>query len=144
MLTLVDYKKRSLPKVRDMNGGSSLPLGWDELSATEKETQRDAITAIQLPFYVKLIEGSEYGAGARVAQAVYYSLEAGEKRVVFAGNGGDVSPTLNRERLDEVVTIIDEITSAIRDRILAGDYRCPPSCDGCGFRSVCRSRYVVR
>lgn len=139
-LTLVDYKKRTLPRVGDLNGGSASPVRWEELSAAERVAQRDAITAIQLPFYVRLLEG----AGERVAQAVYYSLESGEQRVVVAEGGTVGKPAMNRDRLDEVLTIIDSITAAIRNRVLAGDFVCPPSCDGCGFRSVCRTRYVVR
>lgn len=151
-LTLVDYKKRSIPRARDINGGSASPIGWEELSPEEKESQRARISAIQMPFYVKLIEGLTEdlteglteGAGERVARAVYYSLEEGEQHIVFSDVTGDDSPIMTRHRLDEIITVIDEITVAIRDRVIAGDYRCPLTCDGCGFRSVCRTRYVVR
>ena len=59
LLTLVDYKKKSLPKKGDINGASETPVGWSDLSTDQKEKEIDRLGTIQLPFYIRLIEAAD-------------------------------------------------------------------------------------
>jgi hypothetical protein len=138
LLTLVDYKKSRTPTKASIHAGSTTSLGSD-LSSAELATQRARLGSVQIPLYVRLLESS----GERVASAWFYGLENGEFRQVFDMNdSGDACMT--RDRLDEVITLVDAIVTDMVGRIRDGDFRCADDCAGCAMRAICRTRFHVR
>ncbi|TFH05033.1 MAG: PD-(D/E)XK nuclease family protein [Spirochaetales bacterium] len=139
-LTLVDYKKNRIPSAKGISGDAPDLAG---IEVTEDAGAVDAlagIDSIQIPFYVLLIESS----GERVSRAFYYSLEGPGSRTVFDESGDQPRPAMTRERLDEIIGLVERLVRDIVARARRGDYRCNPDCDGCAFRGVCRSKFVVR
>ena len=137
-LTLVDYKKRRVASAKSQYGSSAEPTGVARLPPDEREAEADLVGSIQIPLYVRMIEAS----GARVATAAYYSLEDG-KAIVVASDSFGAKTVMTRERLLEIELLVEDIVARVAKQIREGDYRCG-ECEGCEFRGVCRSRFVVR
>ncbi len=146
-LTLVDYKKRSVPTGKALAAGSREATGVGGLPEPERAAERDLLGSIQIPFYISLLEHRN----ERVTGAVYYSLEEGKPVPVIADDTTTARPVMTRERLDEIIVLVDDIVRETTRRLAAGDYRCAAShgsdggrrCAGCVFRGVCRTRFVV-
>lgn len=139
-LTLVDYKKRTTANQKDQHGGSKDRIGLEELPPAERAAERDRIRSIQIPFYIRLLEAT----GEHVGTAAYYSLEEGKLVNVVSDDPATGKTVMSRERMDEVLVLLDDIVRDTTERIVAGDYACGEECDGCAFRGLCRTRFVVR
>ena len=149
-LTLVDYKKRTVPTGTSQSGGSKDPVGILDRPLPDRLEAAAAITSMQIPFYVRLIEAS----GEHVGAAYYYSLEDGSALPVYAeavaDAAGDDAPAsikrtvMTRERMDEVIGLMNDALAQMVSRVRSGDYRCGQSCDGCRYRAVCRTGFVVQ
>lgn len=137
-VSLVDYKKSRLPKRKEINGGAETAVPVDELTATENGDPAAEVTAIQIPLYVRLVESE----GERISSAGYYSLEEASYLPVIS-DGADENPCMDRERFDQVLMLVDGIVRNMIGRIESGDFTCG-RCEGCGLRTVCRTRYHVR
>ncbi|MFP4376060.1 MAG: PD-(D/E)XK nuclease family protein [Spirochaetales bacterium] len=140
-LTLVDYKRRKTPAKGTQNGGNASAVGIEGLSESELDELAASISSFQIPFYIFMIESH----GQQVETALYYSLEEGEATAVFysLGEASLGKPVMTRDRMDEVVVMLERRLGHAAAGIRAGDYRCG-SCETCHFRSICRSRFVVR
>jgi hypothetical protein len=140
-LTLVDYKRRSVPTKKAQNGNNAQAVGVASLSESELDQLADEISSFQIPFYLYMIESH----GGNVGTACYYSLEEGKPSVVFAESGQTIPgrPAMTRDRMEEIVVLLKRRLKQVADRLRAGDYRCG-SCEQCRFRGICRSRFVVR
>ena len=142
-LTLVDYKKRSVPSGKALSGDRPEATGVSRLPEVDRRDERDRIGSIQIPFYVGLLEAR----GERVSTAAFYSLEEGKPQLVIAGGCDVKKPVMSRERMEEVMVLVDDIVREMARRLVRGDYGCADGgarCGGCAFRGVCRSRFVVR
>ncbi|MFW6293243.1 MAG: PD-(D/E)XK nuclease family protein, partial [Spirochaetota bacterium] len=129
-LTLVDYKKRGVPSGKSQNGGEKEATGIAEVPEEARVVERDRIESVQIPFYVRLLEDS----GARVASAAYYSLEEGKPQTVVSDEPVGGKPVMTRERMDEILVLLDDIIRYTLRRLFAGDYSCERGCPGCTFR----------
>lgn len=158
-LTLVDYKKRRVPTGKAQSAENREPTGVAALPEPERASERDLLGSIQVPFYISLLEDRD----ERVTNAAYYSLEEGRSlQVIAAGTAADGTaaaeaaggrPVMTRERMDEIIVLVDDIVRETTSRLVAGDYRCAAPgdtradggrrCEGCVFRGVCRTRFVV-
>jgi hypothetical protein len=140
-VSLVDYKKSRVPTKKAVNAGSPETVPDAEFDSATREAQASELGAIQIPLYVRLMEAG----GARVTQAGYYSLEKARYLPVFSPPGGaGEKPCMSRERMDQVILLVDDIVRDMVRRVDAGDFACNDQCQGCSFRSVCRTRYHVR
>ena len=139
-LTLVDYKKRRLANQKEQHGGSKDPTGVAQLPPAERTAERELIQSVQIPFYIRLLESG----GEHVGTAAYYSLEEGKLMSVVGEDPAAGKTVMSRERMDEVLVLLDDIVRETTDRVAAGDYTCGESCDGCAFRGICRTKFVVR
>ncbi len=146
-LTLVDYKKRTVPTGTSQSGGSKDPVGILDRALPDRLEAAAAITSMQIPFYVRLIEAS----GEHVGAAYYYSLEEGSALPVYAeASAGDDAPgsikrvVMSRERMEEVIGLMNDALAQMVYRIRSGDYRCGKECDGCRYRAICRTGFVVQ
>ncbi len=139
-LTLVDYKKRRLANQKEQHGGSKDPTGVAQLPPAERAAERELIRSVQIPFYIRLLESG----GEHVGTAAYYSLEEGKLMSVVGEDPAAGKTVMSRERMDEVLVLLDDIVRETTDRVVAGDYTCGESCDGCAFRGICRTKFVVR
>jgi len=140
-LTLVDYKRKRVPPKGAQSGGSGSALGIEGLSETELDQLAAEISSFQIPFYLFMIESH----GQQVETAVYYSLEEGEATAVFFSPGENSlgKPVMTRDRMAEVLVLLERRLGDVAAKVRAGDYRCG-TCETCHFRSICRSRFVVR
>jgi hypothetical protein len=132
-LTLVDYKKRTIPGAKELIG--------DLADATDDGTAADAlasVSSIQIPFYISLLASGGQSVGA----AYYYSLEKPDALAVL--DDRSEKPAMTSVEMTRLVAQVDRLVDYVVDRLHAGDYRCVSQCDGCAFRSVCRTRFVVR
>ena len=142
-LTLVDYKKRSVPSGKGQSGDRKEATGVALLPEAGRAEERDRIASVQIPFYMGLLESR----GERVSTAAYYSLEEGKAQLVIADGQDGTKPVMSRERMEEVMVLVDDMVRETARRLVRGDYRCAAGgapCGGCAFRGVCRSRFVVR
>ncbi|TVQ22703.1 MAG: PD-(D/E)XK nuclease family protein [Spirochaetaceae bacterium] len=148
-LTLVDYKKRTVPTGSSQSGGAKEPVGIVDRSPAERIDAAAAITSMQIPFYVRLIESN----GEHVGAAYYYSLEDGSALPVYteaASEAGDDTAAsirgvvMSRERMEEVIVLMNDALEQMVSRIRSGDYRCGQTCDGCRYRAICRTGFVVQ
>ncbi len=139
-LTLVDYKKRGVPTGKSQNGGEKDATGIAEVPEEARVVERDRIGSVQIPFYIRLLEDT----GRRVASAAYYSLEEGKPQTVVSDDPVGGKPVMTRERMDEILVLLDDIVRDTVRRLFAGDYSCEEGCPGCSFRGVCRTKFVVR
>ncbi len=139
LVTLVDYKRRELPRKTDQHGGNAQAIGLLSLEPDARQADRDAITSLQIPFYVLLLESH----GFAVENAGYYSLERGVFDLVF-GDSDVAKPIMSRERMDEVIDHLHHRIDSLVSDVRGGDYSCTDECDGCPFRGICRSRFVVQ
>jgi hypothetical protein len=137
-LHLVDYKKGRVPRKVDLNAGSRDTL--PEVEPEDLVAQAHRLGSVQIPLYVRLLElGGEHVSGAG-----YYSLEKGEFLCVFDERaGGCDRPAMSRERFNQIMEIVDQVVRETAENVQGGDFRCNPDCDGCGLRSICRTRYHV-
>ena len=139
-LTLVDYKKRTTATQKEQHGGSKDATGVTELPREERAAEAERIQSVQIPFYIRLLEAT----GEHVGTAAYYSLEEGRLVNVASDDPATGKTVMSRERMDEVLVLLDDIVREMTDRIVAGDYACGEGCDGCAFRGLCRTKFVVR
>lgn len=130
-VVLVDYKKSGTPAQKELNAGSA-----DAGMAVEEKR----LGSVQIPLYVRLLES----AGMEVAGAGYYSLEKGRYLCVF--DDRPESPkkcAMTRERLDQIIAVVDDIVAGIASRIRGGDFTCEEQCSRCDFSAVCRGSFHV-
>ncbi|MFW5742464.1 MAG: PD-(D/E)XK nuclease family protein [Spirochaetota bacterium] len=139
-LTLVDYKKRATATQKEQHGGSKDATGVTELPREERAAERERIRSVQIPFYIRLLEAT----GEHVGTAAYYTLEEGKLVNVASDDPTTGKTVMSRERMNEVLVLLDDIVREITERIVAGDYACGEGCDGCAFRGLCRTKFVVR
>ncbi|MEE8441189.1 MAG: PD-(D/E)XK nuclease family protein [Spirochaetia bacterium] len=140
-ITLVDYKKSTLPTKTSVNAGSEVATGLAEITPAERAEQTARLGSVQIPLYVRLLEAGDL----RVASAGYFSLEKARYFPVLSDRATiPEKACMNRERLDEVMMLVDDVVASITGRINAGDFTCNDECAGCSMRSVCRTRFHVR
>jgi CRISPR/Cas system-associated exonuclease Cas4 (RecB family) len=138
-VTVIDYKKGKLATQKDQHGGSADAIGLDGLEPELAAADRDSIRSVQIPLYVWLLQSK----GREVGAAAYYSLENGEALPVIGGEELRKN-VMTSERLQEVVAQVREKIRLMVEDIRSGDYSCRDACEGCGLRSVCRTRFVVQ
>lgn len=138
-MTLVDYKKKTLPAINSQNGRSISARGIGSADEAARKADQDSIKEYQLPLYTWLLES----LGNDVATAAFYSLEEGKARPVV-GDGTLGKSVMERDRLDEVVHHLRGKIAQFTEAIRSGDYTCDDDCPGCPFRGICRTRFVVR
>jgi hypothetical protein len=117
---IVDYKKRSLPRKAD--------LVVDE----------GALGDLQIAAYVALCDGS----GLEVERAALWSIEDAERLVVL-GPGGLKSRQDYEAELEALAAALGEAARRMRSgdfSPLAGE---DDSCEGCGWKAICRVRYAT-
>jgi hypothetical protein len=134
-LVLVDYKKSGIPGRRDVNAGSVTPVGEE----ADPETEESVLSTLQIPLYLRLLEAR----GHAVSAAGYYSLEKGAYLSVFGSPGCDTKSSMTRERLTEVLELVDRIVPKVAQRITRGDFSCGDGCDQCSLQGLCRTGFVV-
>jgi len=140
-ITLVDYKKSKLPTRISVNAGSESAVGVAEMTLADRAEQTGRLGSVQIPLYVRLLEAG----GRRVASAGYYGMENAKYVAVFSDPPATGEKAcMSRERLDEVMVLVDDIVASMTGRISAGDFTCNDECAGCSMRSVCRTRFHVR
>lgn len=130
--TVVDYKKSSGKSIAEI---SPIKAGGAEEVGT-----------LQLPIYLLALENTLRRPVGRTEEVYYLGLEKRELRFLRT------EATKARETLDGAG--LEEFCSATRTMLLEaarsireGDFRCEKGageCDGCPFRGVCRSKFVVR
>lgn len=127
-LVLVDYKRKNLPKKRDL--GIADPA--------------DTLTAMQLPMYSLLLEEN----GATVERVLYCSIENGTwHRVYDGGEFPGWRSWHSGESWSAAVGEVRERIAAVSQGIREGDFRFPDpehGCESCVFRGICRTKFRVR
>jgi len=138
---VVDYKKRNLPHKNNVNGGEKDAIGVDALSGPDRQAARESLSALQIPFYVRLL-----GADRAAVNAGYYlSIEKDELQCVFSAEEG--GGWMSADRFGEVMTLFEEIVQETTEAIIKGDFRYPDpdtGCESCVYRGICRTKFVVR
>jgi RecB family exonuclease len=119
-LAVIDYKKRALPRPKDV-----IPDPDGELAA------------LQVAAYVLLCETG----GNRVERARYWSLEDAAALDVLGPGAG------SREDYGPALETFERYLAETADRLRSGDFRPPRpearNCEGCGWQAVCRARYAT-
>lgn len=139
-VTLVDYKKSRLPRRVEINAGSDQPVGA-ALTTEERAKEVEVLGSVQIPLYVRLLEEG----GPMVSAAGYYSLEGGDYLSVFGAAPGDRSAScMSRERMDEILDLMNDIVASIVRRITGGDFSCGSRCAHCSMQGICRTGFAVR
>jgi PD-(D/E)XK nuclease superfamily protein len=140
-ITLVDYKKSRLPTIKSVNAGSASALGPTNMRPADRAEQTAQLGSVQVPLYVRLLESGE----RQVTAAGYFGLETARYLSVFSESPlPSEKACMSRERLDEVMGLVDELVVSIAARVNAGDFTCNDDCSGCSLRSVCRTQFYVR
>jgi hypothetical protein len=138
-LVLLDYKKGKLPAQREVGG-----RGKGESAEDGEGPDPAELTAIQLPFYARLLGA----VGESVERAQYFSVRDRQLRTVFdAASESSTKPWVSPERWERVLEAVDRFAGEMVSGIAEGDYRFPDpeyGCDSCVFRGICRARFRVR
>ncbi len=120
-VAIIDYKKRRLPKVRDLVADEEGRLGDFQIAA-----------------YVALCEG----AGLEVDEVFYWSIEDARRLPVLGPGAGRGRPEYDRE-----ILALEDALREVARRIRAGDFgmtgRGEMACKGCPWKSTCRERYAT-
>jgi RecB family exonuclease len=119
---IIDYKKRTIPKARELRVG---------------EVEAGRVTRPQLALYAEIL--ARLGRG--VSGLYFYSVENEEYLSVFARSGGGI---LTAEELRAARAAAMEALERAIAGIKAGDFRFPDpwmGCESCDFPGICRSRF---
>lgn len=118
---IVDYKKKNVPTKKELVVNEAGELG-----------------DYQIPAYVRLAEG----AGRAVERASYWSIERAAGLEVI-GPGG----LKGREAYEAELEAFDGAAAAAAAGLLAGRFEgaaaSSPACEGCPWKSVCRTHYAT-
>jgi hypothetical protein len=143
---IVDYKKRSLPRRKDLavaavaeEGSGGEPAGGDD--GEEGAAAPGELGSLQIAAYVSLAE-SAAPEGERVEKAAYWSIEDARELLVFGGEGersrSDYGPELAAfER------VLAEVAAGLRAGSFPPAGPGSPACAGCPWRGSCRARFAT-
>ncbi len=115
---ILDYKKSEPPKV------------------TQYKKPSYPLTSYQLPFYARLLEGSELIGTKGIGSGNYYSIKRGAFYQIWK----------DEEHLQELKKVCDEAIDVLVQRLKEGEMEAhvsKESCEHCEFRQICRRRYVL-
>lgn len=124
-VALIDYKKRYLPKKRD-------------LIVADGEEAAGELGGLQIAAYVTLCEA----AGMRVERAAYWSIEDARRLVVIGPEG-----LKSRDQYESELAALERSLAAVAEGLAEGDFRLAPAggelCASCGWAAICRCRYAT-
>ncbi len=130
-LVLIDFKRSSIPR--------KSALGW--INNTEEEIERLASgawagdsTDIQLPVYILLAQAD----GRAVAEGWFYSLRKQDQTRPFPATGGIDAEGLSHALRHVIALVAENIDAGMFDIPRTG-----AGCASCGYRSVCRAKFVA-
>ena len=126
--TILDYKKSSLPTVKDL-----------------RPDEDGKLRKLQLPLYARLV--SE--AGYQPVQAAYLSVEDGKNTIRFVFSHREKA-AVEAEGIPALMAALGQEVTMGAQRIRSGSIHVPTPedqvhvCPKCELRPVCRVRYTVR
>lgn len=127
-LVLVDYKRKALPKKRELG----------------VEAPEESLAAMQLPLYALLLATN----GAKLERLLYFSVEnEAWQRVYDAGSFPASTSWHTEESWNAVVEEVRRRIGYAAAGIGRGDFRFPTpehGCESCVFRGICRTKFRVR
>jgi hypothetical protein len=126
--TILDYKKSSLPNLKDL-----------------RPDEEGRLHKLQLPLYARLVSQ----AGYKPVQAAYLSVEDSKNTTRFVFSHREKA-AVEQEELPALMAALDQQAAHGVQRIRSGTIHVPNPedqvqlCPKCDLRPVCRVRYTVR
>jgi hypothetical protein len=127
-VTILDYKKNSLPAMKDL-----------------RPDAEGRLRKLQLPLYARLVSQ----AGYKPVRAAYLSVEDSKNTIRFVFSNQEKA-AVEQEELPALMAALDQQAALGAQRIRSGAVHVPypedqeQLCPNCDLRPVCRVRYTVR